>query len=107
MKGKRFKPEQISKILKVFEAGISVQEITREHGVTAASFYKWRQRYGALLPVDLQEQFIRYERDDVHNFSSVEAMPSIIPMLITVSRSFIVNCSFFLFWKRSIRAYNF
>lgn len=46
MKGKRFKPEQISKILKEFEAGKSVQELTREYGVSSASFYKWRQRYG-------------------------------------------------------------
>jgi len=38
MKGKRFRPEQISKILKEFEAGKSVQEITREHGVSPASF---------------------------------------------------------------------
>lgn len=48
MKGKRFRPEQISKVLKEFEGGKSVQEITREHGVSPASFYKWRQRYGGL-----------------------------------------------------------
>lgn len=54
MKGKRFKPEQISKILKEFEAGKSVQEITREHGVSAASFYKWRQRYGGLEGIELK-----------------------------------------------------
>lgn len=54
MKGKRFKPEQISKILKEFEAGKSVQEITREHGVSAASFYKWRQRYGGLEGSELK-----------------------------------------------------
>ena len=48
MKGKRFKPKQNSKVLKEFEAGKSVQEITREHGVSDASFYKWRQRYGGL-----------------------------------------------------------
>ena len=54
MKGKRFKPEQISKILKEFEAGKSVQEIAREHGVSAASFYKWRQRYGGLEGSELK-----------------------------------------------------
>lgn len=54
MKGKRFKPEQISKILKEFEAGKSAQEITREHGVSAASFYKWRQRYGGLEGSELK-----------------------------------------------------
>lgn len=54
MKGKRFKPEQISKILKEFEAGKSVQEIAREHGVSTASFYKWRQRYGGLEGSELK-----------------------------------------------------
>lgn len=54
MKVKRFKPEQISKILKEFEAGKRVQEITREHGVSAASFYKWRQRYGGLEGSELK-----------------------------------------------------
>ena len=54
MKGKRFKPEQISKILKEFEAGKSVQEIAREHGVSAASFYKWRHRYGGLEGSELK-----------------------------------------------------
>ena len=54
MKGKRFKPEQISRVLKEFEAGKSVQEIIREHGVSAASFYKWRQRYGGLEGSELK-----------------------------------------------------
>jgi putative transposase len=48
MKRKRFSPEQIAKILKEFDQGITVQEISREHGVSSVSFYKWRQRYGGL-----------------------------------------------------------
>lgn len=54
MKGKRFKPEQISRILKEFEEGKSVQELTREHGVSSASFYKWRQRYGGMDSSELK-----------------------------------------------------
>ena len=46
MKQSKFTPEQISSILKEFENGINVQEITRKHGVSSATFYKWRQRYG-------------------------------------------------------------
>jgi putative transposase len=45
MKKNKFTPEQISKILKEFEAGKSAAEISREHGVSQAAFYKWRQRY--------------------------------------------------------------
>lgn len=45
MKRKRFTPEQISAILREYDNGKDVQSIVREHGVSKASFYKWRQRY--------------------------------------------------------------
>lgn len=45
MKRKRFTPEQISAILREYDNGKDVQSIIREHGVSKASFYKWRQRY--------------------------------------------------------------
>lgn len=54
MKKKRFSPQQISAILNEYEQGKSVEEITREHGVSRASFYKWRQRYGGLEASELK-----------------------------------------------------
>ena len=45
MKKKRFTPEQISAILREYDNGKDVQTIVREHGVSKASFYKWRQCY--------------------------------------------------------------
>ncbi len=54
MKRKRFKPEEISKVLKEFEGGKSVQELTREYGISPASFYKWRQRYGGMEGSELK-----------------------------------------------------
>jgi putative transposase len=48
MKKGKFTTDQISKILKEFDLGKSVEDITREHGVSRASFYKWRQRYGGM-----------------------------------------------------------
>lgn len=45
MKQKRFKPEQISIILREYDNGKDVQTIIRDHGVSKATFYKWRQRY--------------------------------------------------------------
>ncbi|MEA2105607.1 MAG: transposase, partial [Bacteroidota bacterium] len=41
-------PQQIASILKEYDNGKSVEEITRDHGVSKASFYKWRQRYGGM-----------------------------------------------------------
>ena len=48
MKKKRFTTQQISSILKEYENGKNVDEIVRDHGVSRAAFYKWRQRYGGM-----------------------------------------------------------
>ncbi len=45
MKTKRFKPEQISAILQEYDNGKDVKTIIRDHGVSKATFYKWRQLY--------------------------------------------------------------
>ena len=54
MKKKRFTPQQIATILKEYDNGKSVEEITREHSVSRASFYKWRQRYGGMDASELK-----------------------------------------------------
>jgi putative transposase len=55
MKKKRFSPEQIASILKEFDNGKTVEEITRNHGVSKAAFYKWRQRYGGMSSDELKK----------------------------------------------------
>ncbi|OON40053.1 hypothetical protein BTJ39_11525 [Izhakiella australiensis] len=54
MKKSRFTDSQIMSILKQAEAGTPVAELCREHGMSNASFYKWRSRFGgmdaAILP---------------------------------------------------------
>ena len=45
MKKSRFNPSQIASILKEFDGGKSADEIVRDHGVSKASLYKWRQLY--------------------------------------------------------------
>jgi putative transposase len=54
MKKGKFNTDQISKILKEFEQGKSVDDITREYGVSRASFYKWRQRYAGMEASELK-----------------------------------------------------
>jgi putative transposase len=55
MKTKQFSPQQIASILKEYDQGKNVQEITREHGVSKATFYKWRQRYGGMSSDELKK----------------------------------------------------
>lgn len=47
MKRNRFTDEQIIGILKEREAGRSVSELCRKHGVSDASIYKWKAKFGA------------------------------------------------------------
>ena len=44
----RFSEEQIIGILKQQEAGTTTAELCRQHGISAATFYKWKSKYGGL-----------------------------------------------------------
>jgi len=48
MKKSRYTDSQIMKILQQAEAGTPVSELCREHGMSNASFYKWRSKYGGM-----------------------------------------------------------
>lgn len=55
MRRSRFSEAQIVGMLKEAEAGKSVEEICRSHGISAATFYKWRSKYGGLEASDLKK----------------------------------------------------
>ena len=48
MKRSRFSEEQIVAILKEQEAGVSTADVCRRHGVSSATFYKWKAKFGGL-----------------------------------------------------------
>ncbi len=48
MKRNRFSEEQIIAILKEQEAGMATAEVCRRHGISSATFYKWKAKYGGL-----------------------------------------------------------
>lgn len=48
MKTSRFSGSQIITILKQTEAGSPVPELGREHGISSATFYKWRAKFGGM-----------------------------------------------------------
>ena len=48
MKKPRFRESQIFQVLKEAEAGVPIAELCRKHGMSNASFYKWRAKYGGM-----------------------------------------------------------
>ena len=48
MRKSRFTEPQIMAVLRQAESGVSVPELCREHGISTASFYKWRSKYGGM-----------------------------------------------------------
>ena len=48
MKTSRYSDSQIMAILKQAESGTAVPELCREHGMSSATFYKWRAKYGGM-----------------------------------------------------------
>jgi putative transposase len=48
MKKSRYTDSQILSILKQAESGTPIPDLCREHGMSSASFYKWRAKYGGM-----------------------------------------------------------
>jgi len=48
MKRSRFSEEQLIVILRQQESGVSTAEVCREHGISSATFYKWKAKFGGL-----------------------------------------------------------
>ena len=54
MKRSKFSESQIVNILKEAEAGVSVEDLIRQHGFSKATFYKWKGRYSGMSVSELK-----------------------------------------------------
>ena len=54
MRKKRFTEHQIIKVLKQVEGGRSVAEVCRENGVSQATYYNWKTKYGGMEASDIK-----------------------------------------------------
>lgn len=55
MKRSRFSEEQIIGILKEHQAGLGAKDLCRKHGISDATFYKWRSKYGGMEVSDARK----------------------------------------------------
>ena len=54
MKRSRFTESQVVAILKEGDGGVNVSELCRKHGISNATYYKWKSKYGGLEASDLK-----------------------------------------------------
>ena len=54
MKKSRFSEQRIAFVLRQAEEGTPVTEVCRKAGISEASFYAWRKKYGGLMPSEMK-----------------------------------------------------
>lgn len=54
MKRSKFSEAQVAMILRQVEEGVTVGEVCRKAGISEATFYVWRKRYGGLMPSEMK-----------------------------------------------------
>ena len=54
MRKSQFSEHKILKILKEAEAGASVEDVCRRHGISPSSFYRWKAKYGGMEASDIR-----------------------------------------------------
>ena len=75
MKQKRFTDEQIIGILKEADAGMVVADLCRKHGMSSATFYAWKSKYGGLELSEARRLRIHPAKAAVVSFQAAAAVP--------------------------------
>jgi len=84
MKKGKFTEAQIVSILHQQEAGKSVKDISREHGISDATFYNWKAKYGGMQVSDvkrmkdLEEENARLKRIVANQTLEIDAIKTVL-----------------------------
>ena len=74
MKTSRFSEQQIAFILKQVDEGTSIEEVCRKAGVSQQTYYRWRKKYGGLMPSEVRRLKLLEEENGKLKRLLVEAM---------------------------------
>ncbi len=88
MKKSRFSEEQIIGILKEQQAGLPVAEICRRHGISDATFYTWRSRFGGMEVSEARRLKALDEENRKLKKLLAEAMLDVATLLEALGRNF-------------------
>ena len=85
MKKTRFTERQILSVLQEMEAGISVTDLTRKHGVSSATIYNWRAKFGGMTESELKKlrQLEQENRRLKHMYSELSIDHAILKDVIS------------------------
>lgn len=77
MKKSKFSDSQVMSILKQAEAGIPIPDVLREYGISSATFYKWRSKYGGMdLPMITRLKELEQENSRLKKMYAEEKLKS-------------------------------
>ena len=100
MKKSKFSESQIVNILKEAEAGVSVEDLSRQHGFSKASFYKWKAKYGGMSisevkrMKELEEENRRLKQISADLLLENRALKDVIAKSSEASREARAGCCF-------------
>ena len=63
MKRLKFSDQQIAFILRQAEEGTRVEEVCRKAGISQQTYYRWRKKYGGLMPSEVMSEKTRLRRN--------------------------------------------
>ena len=93
MKQSRFSESQIISILKTGESGKKVKDICREHGISDATYYNWKSKYGGMGVSDLKRlKKLEGELSQLKHFGQVGATTKLLLRCVDVGPRSNIDC---------------